>query len=69
MRDFRTHIGRRVLVITTSGLTFDGTLTGATKTTLELDHAAVTQGPGSNGVAVDGVVVVPGQSVDWVQVP
>lgn len=67
MPDYRTYVGRRVLVFT-EFLTFDGTLQRAGKDSLVLDHAAVVADDGGRR-QVDGAALIPAVQVQWVQVP
>lgn len=67
MNDFRRYIGRRVLIFT-ADTTFEGTLASAGKDVLILDGASVLADDNDRR-PLDGQLVVPGPSVQWVQVP
>ena len=68
MHDFRDYVGRRVLVFLSNDMTIDGTLRKAGKDSLVLHHASERVDAQSER-AIDGDVVIPGYSVQWVQVP
>ena len=61
----RRYIGRRVLVNTTSGEAFDGTLTALVGDALVLEHAEVVE---PRKLDLSGEVVIPGDRVTWMQV-
>lgn len=64
MKHMRRHIGRTVLVTSRGGV-FKGTLDAADAESVTLSHV---QGYGANAGPLDGLVIVPAPSVDWVQV-
>lgn len=67
MRDLRRHVGRRVIVLLEDS-SIDGTLTRADSDVIELEDATALpeQGPAA---PIDGLVVIPGPRIFWVQVP
>lgn len=68
MRDFRGFVGRPVVVSLIDDSTFAGTLDRALKESLVLTGARVLS-TGRTDIPVDGSVVLPADSIVWVQVP
>lgn len=67
MSDYRRYVGHQV-VVQLDDLSVSGTLVRAGQETLDLENAA-TLSPSGDPRPIDGVVLIPRASVDWVQVP
>ena len=70
MRDYRSHIGRLVIVQLSVGDAISGTLARAGADVLELHDAAYLAAAGSaEPKPIDGTVLIDRLSITWVQVP
>lgn len=67
MRDYRQFIGRTVVVSLIDESTFSGVLDRVLRESLVLASAKVSANRAD--VSVDGSVVIPADSIVWVQIP